>query len=485
MKMLIKGLTTGVISMLLVVSAHAEKLTMEQVLQQVMDHYPSLKVASIQLERARQETKKVESQLGWQLGSQAAFARDMSTFGILSDKLSLSANLNKQLSSGDSISVNAAISEDDAESSFSPTTLPNPSTSTNLDLNYRMPLAKGSDNPAYSQGLVQAEAGVVLAEAQKQAQYDQMASQIIELYLAAAGTQARLNNLQQSIQRSRRLQAYIKDRYNLGVAEEQDLLQVAAQLRSSEAEYHSLEMAWQQQLISMNRLMGRTWDKPFEPVISTQAEDIEVKNEQMLEQVKQHSPALKNSLGRLKLADSAIASSRDAREDQMDLVMFIGQKSLTGDVVAGDYDESETVGGVRFEFGHGMDKSGFDAALYQAQLDRNTALQEQKQALEDLQYDLSSLLAEIRTGKIALEAFRKSVSSEEAKMDEAVERYRTGRTDTDQLIQFESQLAGAELALELQRIELARRYNKLGLLRGLLWNNIRIADYQPENGEQQ
>lgn len=484
MKMLIKGLTTGIFSLLLVLSAHAEKLTMEQVLQQVMDHYPSLKVASIQLERARQETKKVESQLGWQLGSQAAFARDMSTFGILSDKLSLSANLSKQLSSGDSISVNAAISDDDAESSFSPA-FPNPSTSTNLDLNYRMPLAKGSDNPAYSQGLVQAEAGVVLAEAQKQAQYDQMASQIIELHLAAAGTQARLNNLQQSIQRSRRLEDYIKDRYNLGVAEEQDLLQVKAQLRSSEAEYHSLEMAWQQQLISMNRLMGRTWDKPFEPVISTQADDIEVKNEQMLEQVKQHSPALKNSLGQLKLADSAIASSRDAREDQMDLVMFIGQKTLTGDVVAGDYDESGTVGGLRFEFGHGMDKSGFDAALYQAQLDRNAALQEQKQALEDLQYDLFSLLAEIRTGKIALEAFKKSVSSEQAKLKEAVERYRTGRTDTDQLIQFESQLAGAELALELQRIELARRYNKLGLLRGLLWSNIRLADYQPENGEQQ
>ena len=484
MKMLIKGMATGIFSMLLVLSAHAEKLTMEQVLQQVMDHYPSIKVASIQLERARQETKKVESQLGWQLGSQAAFARDMSTFGILSDKLSLSANLSRQLSSGDSISVNAAISDDDAESSFSPA-LPNPSTSTNLDLNYRMPLAKGSDNPAYSQGLVQAEAGVVLAEAQKQAQYDQMASQIIELYLSAAGTQARLNNLQQSIQRSRRLQDYIKDRYNLGVAEEQDLLQVKAQLRSSEAEYHSLEMAWQQQLISMNRLMGRTWDKPFEPVISTQADDIEVKNEQMLEQVKQHSPALKNSLGQLKLADSAIASSRDAREDQMDLVMFIGQKTLTGDVVAGDYDESGTVGGVRFEFGHGMDKSGFDAALYQAQLDRNAALQEQKQALEDLQYDLFSLLAEIRTGKIALEAFRKSVSSEQAKLKEAVERYRTGRTDTDQLIQFETQLAGAELALELQRIELARRYNKLGLLRGLLWSNIRLADYQPENGEQQ
>lgn len=483
MKMLIKGLATGVFSMLLVFTAHADKLTLQQVLQQVMDHYPSLKIASIQLERARQETIKVESQLGWQLGSQVAFARDMSLFGILSDNLSLSGNLDRQFSSGDSISVTAAITQDDAESSFSPA-LPNPATSTNLDLNYRMPLAKGSDNPVYSQGLELADAGVVLADAQKQQQYDSIASQLIELFMATAGTQARLENVQQSIQRTRRLQAYIKDRYSLGVAEEQDLLQVDAQLRGSEAELRSLEMAWQQQLVSLNRLMGRSWDQAFAPLISTDENDPEKKLEQLLEQVKQHSPALKSSQGQLKQADSAIASSRDARKDQMDLVMFVGQKKLSGDIVSGDYDESEVVGGVRFEYGHGMDKSGFDAALYQAQLDRNAALQEQKQVLEDLHYDLSSLLAEIRTGKMALEAFSKSVNSEQAKLKEAIDRYRTGRTDTDQLIQFETQLAGAELALELQRIELARRYNKLGLLRGVLWEDIRLPEYQPESGEQ-
>ncbi|MFW2371482.1 MAG: TolC family protein [Gammaproteobacteria bacterium] len=482
MKMLIKAVVTAIITMSLAINAQAEKLTLEQVLQKVVDHYPSFKVAAIQLERARQETKKVESQLGWQLGSQAGYNRDMSLFGIFSDNLSLSGNLDRQLTSGDRISISAAISQDDAENSFG--SLPNPSTSTDLDLNYRMPLAKGSDNPDYSQGLELAAAGVVLAEAQKQAQYDQMASQIIELHLAAAATRVRLENVQQSIQRSLRLQAYIKDRYKLGVAEETDLLQVDAQLRSFQAEHRSLEMAWQQQLISMNRLMGRPWDESFEPVITTQAMDIDVKIDQMLEQVNQHSPALKSSLGRLQQADSVITSSRDARKDQMDLVMFIGQKSLSGDVIAGDFDESGTVGGVRLEFAHGMDKSGFDAAIYQAQLDRNAALEEQKQALEDLQYELSSLLAEIGAGKTALAAFRKSVSSEQAKLNEAIERYRSGRTDTDQLILFESQLAGAELALELQRIELARRYNKLGLLRGLLWSDVRLADYQPENGEQ-
>jgi outer membrane protein TolC len=70
------------------------------------------------------------------------------------------------------------------------------------------------------------------------------------------------------------------------------------------------------------------------------------------------------------------------------------------------------------------------------------------------------------------------VKSENRKLAEAEQRFRAGRTDTDQLIQFEAELASAELAYELQRIELARRDRKLALLRGSLWEHIRLPEYQ-------
>ena len=97
--------------------------------------------------------------------------------------------------------------------------------------------------------------------------------------------------------------------------------------------------------------------------------------------------------------------------------------------------------------------------------------------MEDLKYDLSSLLAEIEVANHALKAYQQSVKSENSKLKEAEQRYRAGRTDTDQLIQFEAELAAAELAYELQRIELARRDRNLDLLRGTVWKQVRLPDY--------
>lgn len=49
----------------------AAALAPEQVLQKVIDHYPSIDIAAIEIERARQSIKVAESQLGWQLQAQA------------------------------------------------------------------------------------------------------------------------------------------------------------------------------------------------------------------------------------------------------------------------------------------------------------------------------------------------------------------------------------------------------------------------------
>ena len=458
-------------------SVQAETLSADQVLQRVVDHYPSLKTAALQVQRARQESLKVESQLGWQLGGQAGISRDVSLFGTATDKLNASGNMSRKLDSGASLSFGAALGREDAETSFSPL-LPNPATTTSLDLNYRQPLQQGAGNPSYQQGLLSADAALAIADAGKFNLYDQIATQVFELYYAASATRVRIDNLHKAIKRTRRLHNYIKDRASLGVSEDKDLLQVVAQLRSREAELQGLEVIWQQQKISLNRLMGREWDAA---ILTRVNSDIQLPQQdfaELFQQVQQHDPQLKNIRGQLQLADAAIATRRDARKNNLDLVLFLGNRTSSGDSQAGgSIDNSEVVGGVRLEFNEGVDKSGVDAELYQAQLDRSIALQNQLQVMEDLKYDLSSLLAEIKVARAALKAYRESVNSENRKLNEAEQRFRTGRTDTDQLIQFEAELANAELAYELQRIELARRDRKLALLRGSLWDDIRLPDY--------
>jgi outer membrane protein TolC len=472
--MMIKFLKVIILASLSI-NASAQSMNFDQVLQQVIDHYPSIKTAAYQVERAKQENRKIESQLGWQLNSQAGFTREVSAFGTPTDSVRLFAGLTRQLKSGATLGVDAAINKDDASTVFSPT-LPNPVTTTSLNLNYRHPFEKGSDNPAYSQGLESASAGIDVANAERKAIYDQLAAQVIELYLGAAVTQARIKNIEQSIVRSKRLRKYIKNRLDLGVSEDKDILQVEAQLKGQQAEREGLLMAWKKQEISLNRLMGAKWDESFKPVTKAAISLPDESQAVLFEQVKLHSPSLLSVKGQLKLAESAIKTRRDAKQDNLDLVMFVGNRTNDGDTIIGNTSESEVVGGVRLEFNRGLDKSGFDADLYQSQIDRGVALQNQKQVLEDLQYELSSLLAEIKSGQSALKAYKRSASSEKKKLNEAELRYKKGRADTDQLILFESQLSLAELSIDLQKIELLRRFHSLNLLRGELWKTIHVPE---------
>lgn len=465
-----------VLLILMPVLVSAQNMTLDQVVQKVVDHYPSLKVAAIQVERARQENIKVEGQLAWQLSAKGGVSRNISLFGTPTDRVDASGSLMRNLESGGSLAFNAGISREDATTTFSPS-LPNPSTTSTVDLSFRQPLAKGSDNPAYTQGKEIAEANSIIRQAEQQAIIDQLAAKIIELFMSAKTTAARIDNTQQAINRSLRLQAYIKDRFSLGLSEDKDLLQVQAQLSRQQAEHRGLQVFWEQQRIALNRLMGRDWSAPLALVSDKQNTLTNSSHEKLYQQAAVYNPSIQKVNAQLNLADSAIKLSRDARQDNLDLLMFLGNQTYSGDTVSGSQTESEVFGGVSLEFNRGLDKSAYDAEIYQAQLDRDAALENKKQIMEDLHYDLAGLLAEIRAGNTAVKAYKASVGHERKKLKEAEQRYRAGRTDTDQLIQFESQLSQVILSYELQKIEVNRRYHNLNLLLGHLWRNITLPDY--------
>lgn len=460
-------------------------LSLEQIIQKVVDHYPSIKSAAFQVQRARQENIKVESQLSWLLNANAGYRRDTSVFlGTAIDRYNVGGSLNRNLDNGGSLSFNANVSKEDSAVSFGPS-FPNPLTKSRLDINYRHRFEKGAGNPLYEEGLQAAEVSEKLALSDKLNLYDQLASQVIDLYIGAATTQARIKSIEKTIERTERLSVYIKDEFKLGLSEEKDVLQVNARLSINRADKKSLQVAWNKQLISLNRLMGRQWDAALSPNLKiTSSKNNKFKDVYL--QSQQHSPNLKRIDARVKLAESQIRSSRDKRKDDLDMVVFLGNEFNQGDLPGNNLDESEMVGGVSIEFNRGLDKSGFDAELRQAHYDRGLALQDKKQILEDLQYSISSLLAEIKLSDAALLAFKSSVNAEQKKLDEAVERYKDGRIETDRIIDFESQLATAELSADLQLIELIRRQHQLNLIRGGIWKNILLPnftfdDYQLNN----
>ncbi len=475
----LKSLTVSLIlfwSATLVAQETNSHLSLGQVLQKVVDHYPSIKSAALQVQRAREENIKVESQLSWVLNASAAYKRDTSAFlGTAVDRYNMGGSINRNLDNGGALGFNANIAREDSAVSFGPT-FPNPLTKSRVDVNYRHRFEKGAGNPLYEEGLQQAQVSEKLALSDKLSLYDQLASQVIDLYIGAATTQARIKSIEKTIERTERLRLYIINEFKLGLAEQKDVLQVDARLSINRADKKSLQVAWNKQLISLNRLMGRPWNAPLTPDININKNLTDQFNIVYTDSQK-HSPQLKRIDARIQLADSQIRSSRDKRKDDLDLVVFLGNEFNQGDLQNGNLDESEVVGGISLEFNRGLDKSGFDAELRQAHYDRGLALQDKKQTLEDLQYSISSLLAELDFSDQALQAFRKSVNAEQKKLDEAVDRYKDGRIETDRIIDFESQLAVAELSADLQLIELIRRQHQLELIRGNIWKNILLPQF--------
>jgi outer membrane protein TolC len=450
----------------------AESLTYGNMLRRVIEVDASLDVARFQLERAREEIAKVETQLAWSLGAQGGAGRDLSGFGLLTDRRDVSVSADKRLSSGTQLGVGAGYQRDDSATTISPL-LPNPSTITRGDISLRQPLARGFGNPAYQEGRVIAEADTAAARAERTAAFDQVARRTAEVFYSAAFTFARLRNAEAAIVRAERLQEYVRNNLRLGIAEEKDRLQAEAQLLGARADREALGVAWTQQRTTLNRLMEHAWDAPIEPVLAPLAARDLPAPDALQKQAAGHSPDLARLEARVRRAESVIERSRDAARDQFDAVLSVGNRNVTGTTGAvGNVDTSERVGSARLEYRGVAGQSAADVELNQVMLDRSIALRQLAATRLDVQYTVSGLRAQVDVAQAAYEQAQARMQAERAKVEEATRRYRTGRSDTQQLIQFENDARLAELLADQQAIEFARRLVELDTVRGQYWNEL-------------
>lgn len=451
----------------------AGALTFSQALQKVIDTYPTLDIARLQVEQARQDMLKVESTLGWQLAAQGGINHDVSTFGIPADAADAFASLNRTLRSGDSLGVSGSYRYEDSSATISPL-LPNPSERINLDLNYRMPFGQGKDNPQYVQGRVTAEATVIQQKANELSIREQLARQTQEVFYSAASVRAQLATAQSSVDRAKRLKRYVSERLELGLAEEKDILQSDAQLQSRLSDLRTLQVAWEQQRTTLNRLMGRPWDAEFTPLLDTKPLMIPKSEPKpvLLKEAEANSPGLLTNQALVIQNEADLQLRRDNRKDKIDVVVSVGGRTASGDNATGFVEEDDLAGGVRLEYQQALDKRGLDAGIYQAQLNLQIARQDERKIRDDLHYSVTGLLAEVEANQVSLVAYQRRVVSEEKKVNEALERYRVGREATDRLIQFENEMQVARLALEQDRIALERRLINLSILLGRIWQSV-------------
>jgi len=442
------------------------ELTIYQVMQRVLDRYPSLKISDMEVAQAIEQRQQVESSLGWILNSAAGVTHDLTGLGTPSDRLDVSSSISRQLKSGATLSLSGSYRYEDSSLPFG--SLPNPAHTTRLDLSYRLPLLQGEGNPLYIEGLISADAGHDLAKANQLLTRITLAEKVKDLFYSSALTRAKIMNANQAVQRARKLEIYINKNVKLGLSEKKDKLQVRAQLHSKLAELSAIQLQWKQQQTSLNRLMLEDWQQNFKPILFLLENNKYSDLHGLIKMTESSHPAVTISHAQLQIAESQIMSGRNNKKDSLDLIMSVGSRTSDGT----DISEKDWAGTVSIEYKYLFDDKGINSKYKQALLEKSIALQNIQKTTNDIRYTVSGLVAEIKAAKLAVKTAHQKLKSELLKLKEAEHRFRSGRADTAQLIQFQNEYSFAQLTHQNQKVDLNNRIIALQIFTGQFWREL-------------
>jgi outer membrane protein TolC len=451
-------------------ASSANKKTYEAVLSRVIAAYPSLQSAILQVQRSTLELDRIYSTLGWQASADTSIAHDLGGFGTPADTVIARGALTRKLQSGDRISVDASYVRTDNEIVFI-NTLPNPSNDTAINLSYRKPFQKGAGNVEYYSLEEAAKAQISATQAEEFELRDALAKQVAALYFGLATIEVNLDNTREGIDRLKRLHEFVIRNKKLGISDEKDLLQSQARLDRKLAALAILETARNQQLFNLNRLMNIAATTKFTSSLDYTKKDLPARGT-LQAQVFSYSPTLNKAYSAKQAAESNIDIQRDNKKDTLDVIVSVGARAKAGSTQETDIDETDLAGKVGLEYRAALDKSGLRAALQQALLNRDIADNQIRQLDIDLNNEIDRLLGLIRDQKKSIHSNDRLKQAEKKKFDEAVSRYRTGRTTTADLIIFEEDLSLAESTLANSRVDLVSSLNELERLRGAIWQDL-------------
>lgn len=458
------------------VFAAPTEMTLDQVLQRVVDNSLQLQIADLQAERSSFEKKKLDAMFGWNVGGKTTLGHDVGFGSIPQNTLGVNGNVSRLLSDGATIGASAGYTFADADAALIPS-LPNPSHDGTMDLSYRRPLMKGAGLPNYVQGKKRAEIGEKLTKLNRNLIQDQLANQGVEVFYALVSIQERIKNIKMGIARTNRLLKYNRRNQELGLTEKKDILQVNAQIKAQEAELESLTVTRSQLMVSLNQLMNQPAETEVEVVMQDAVPGKKDELNVIVSESVAHAPAINLQEAQIEMAEVAIEQSKDGLRDKLDGFLNVGARAKYGDakdqnsapITINEQDYAVSLG---VEYSRTLDKSNVSAEISQAKIDRVIAQREIENIKRNLQFSVASLLQEINKTGNTIKAMTSRLNTEKEKLEEGVDRYKRGRGDTQQLILFENDLSLAQFLVDQQKIELAKKYAKLDVIRGAVWKRV-------------
>jgi len=448
----------------------AEMLALPQAIQMALQHRTEMKSAKLSSERAILGLSINESQLGWQANVSSGWKHGLDMFGQPTEQQRLSAGLKKQQHSGNQISIQGSYQKDESDITGA-SLFPNPMESYGVNLDYRLPLQKGKDNPAYSYSEAQAKMAIAVSSAEQRATADRIGEQLITIYHRLLDLQIQTDENHHAIERTRKLTVFIKKNSRLGMAEEKDLLSVQARMAAQRADEKRLQREWTSQFSELQNMVGSI-HKSVRLKDYHNSAAIPVTLAEVLTQVIKRDAIIEINKEKLAITESLLQLNRDSQKNQLDLVLSVGNETRQGQRAGGVLDKNEWVGGLRLEYQLPLDRRGMDARTRQSLIEIDQIRIDNRRYEADLKSLLHQWYQEWQIGVETIQQYQRLKTIENLKYKEVKNRYLQGRTNIREMLEAEESLSTAERLLASEK---ARRSLVLALLSNRL-GNFKVSD---------
>ncbi|HKI60906.1 MAG TPA: TolC family protein [Mariprofundaceae bacterium] len=473
----LRKLATAFLLLFLPAMAHAEPMSLEQVVEQVLSDHPDLAIGQVDSDIARTDIQRSEGMLDPVVTAGISAIEDKtpasSSFqASKTQRGKLSAGISKPLASGGTLSASGAFNStkqtfsNPIAASFS---LINPEYRNQFDISYRYPLLRGADRPDYHNALIAADAGYQSTRLGQKITAHNLSLQALDVYYRLASDDINIRIAAAAVKRAEQLLAYQHAREKFGLTEASDRLQAEALLAGRHASLQQALASRASDLTRLNRLMLREPSRPIEVKVGDRALVAAPHLEDALSTSRQYRPEFKALQERLKAAEAQLKTAMDQDQMQLDLVAQLGTRSLDGNAssaIRKSANINDHFASLSIEVSDALHRNTAHAAIRKAELARQRILAEQTQLLENTRNDLANIITAIQTGLPTLTALQAQARIEKQKFLTELRKYREGRSDTAKLVQFEGDLSNAELQAELQRLNLELAERKLAWAEG-------------------
>jgi len=475
-----RNLLAAVFALVAPVIAHAEPMSLNQVIVKVLSGNPDLAISRVDSDIANTDIQRSEGLLDPVITAGISAIEDKtppsSSFQAgKTQRGKLSAGISKPLESGGTISASGAFNSN--KQTFSNPqaaafTLINPEYRNQLDVSYRHPLLRGADRPDYHNALIAADSGYQSARLSQKVIARNLSLLALNLYYRLAADDINIRITAEAVNRAEQVLAYQHAREQFGLIEASDRLQAEALLAARQTSLSQARAGRSSDLTQLNRLMLRNPQLPIETTIgatdSTPATSPTLETSFNISQ--QHRPEFKVLEARLKAAEAQLETAADQNQMQLDVVAQLGTRTLDASAAAAlrkSGSLNDHFASLSLELSDTLNRNTAHAAIRKAELARQRILAEQTQLLENIRNDLANAITTIQAGLPTLSAMQKQSRIEKQKFLAEMKKYQEGRSDTARLVQFEGDLSNAELQAELQRLNLELAQKQLAWTQGV------------------